>query len=511
MRDTLLTSNSLKRNAIANYIGQTYVMAIGIIITPFYLQYLGAESYGLIGFFALLYTWLNLLDVGLTPTLGRQIAFARGKPDGFVAFKKLLKSFELIFLILSILAALSIYFSSYWLATEWISATELSSDTIAYCITLMGLVIGLRWFAGLYRSGISGLEDQVWLNFANIFISSLKFLGALFLLAFITNDVRHFFEYQLVIGIIEVLIFVSRFYSKLPVVDESIPIFSFHLEVVKSVAPFALGIAYSTGIWIFVSQVDKLVLSGTLLLSEFGYFSLVVLVASAITVLSSPISMAIQPRMTYLLSSGKESEMLKLYRNSTQLVVLTSMSVSLVVAFFAETIIYAWTGNQVAAMWAKDVLFWYALGNGILAVFAFQYYLQVSYGKLGLHVRGSTIAVFVDVPVIVYIAINYGALGAGIAWFILRVIWWVLWTPIVHKRFTPGLHLKWLFKDVMPIMITTIFAVLLANQLFQVDKNDSRLELFIVPILSGVFVITLSALSSSFVRERVFKVVFKNE
>jgi O-antigen/teichoic acid export membrane protein len=36
---------SIKKNAIANYIGQFYSVVIAIIILPLYLRYLGAEAY----------------------------------------------------------------------------------------------------------------------------------------------------------------------------------------------------------------------------------------------------------------------------------------------------------------------------------------------------------------------------------------------------------------------------------------------------------------------------------
>ncbi len=43
--------NLAKKNILANYIGQIYVMSISIIVMPLYLQYMGAEAYGLVGFF----------------------------------------------------------------------------------------------------------------------------------------------------------------------------------------------------------------------------------------------------------------------------------------------------------------------------------------------------------------------------------------------------------------------------------------------------------------------------
>ena len=52
---------SLKKNTIANYIGQFYTMFIGIFMLPFYLEYLGAEAYGLVGFFTMLSAWMMSL------------------------------------------------------------------------------------------------------------------------------------------------------------------------------------------------------------------------------------------------------------------------------------------------------------------------------------------------------------------------------------------------------------------------------------------------------------------
>jgi SAM-dependent methyltransferase len=36
---------TLKKNIIANYFGQFYVLIISIVMVPFYLKYLGAEAY----------------------------------------------------------------------------------------------------------------------------------------------------------------------------------------------------------------------------------------------------------------------------------------------------------------------------------------------------------------------------------------------------------------------------------------------------------------------------------
>lgn len=501
---------SIRNNTIANYAGQLYLTLIGIVVTPFYLQYLGAEAYGLVGFFALMQAWMNLLDLGLSPTLGRQAAYARGTENGFEFFKKLLKSFEIIFLGLAITVFLSIFLGKSWLAVEWINSEGIETSTLTYCIGLMGVMVGLRWFVGLYRSGINGLEDQIWLNAANIVITSLKFLGSLFLLMFITTDVKHFFEYQLVISLIEVGAFMHRFYSRLPTTTYSPKIIDFDFFAVRDVAPFAIGIAYTAGIWVLVTQTDKLILSGILPLSEYGYFSLVALVAGAVTILSGPISQAILPRLTLLYSQNKKKELLEIYGNASQLAVLITLSVASMVGFYSKPLLYAWTGNMEAAEWGASILLWFALGNGILGISAYQYYLQVAFGNLKLHVVGSTISAIIQVPLIYYAAKSYGAYGAGVAWFSFRTIWFFVWTPIVHKRFVPGFHLKWLLTQILPIAITVIITSYLITTLLPLDLSQNRFILFIQMIGLGVLLLLVSLPSSKFIRQTVHK-LYRNK
>lgn len=72
---------SLKKNILANYFAQAYIAVVGIVILPLYLKYMGAEAYGLVGFFTMLQAWFNLLDIGLTPTVARETARFHGGGD----------------------------------------------------------------------------------------------------------------------------------------------------------------------------------------------------------------------------------------------------------------------------------------------------------------------------------------------------------------------------------------------------------------------------------------------
>jgi len=491
----------LKKNIIANYIGQFYLIVIGIIMLPFYLEYLGAEAYGLVGFFALMQSWMVLLDMGISPTLSREVARVRGNSnlEEKQKFIKLLHSLEFLFLIVAGAIVLGAFIFSDLIANSWLNAQSLDSDTLIYCISMMGLMIGIRFVVTLYNSGISGAEAQVWQNKANIIIQTLKFVGVLVVLKFISTDIQHFFEYQLVIAIVEIIVFSRKFYMIMEI--EKFKLY-FSYEIIKPHIPFALGIAYTGGIWVLMTQFDKLLLSGILTLKEYGYFAIIAMVANAIIQISNPISKAILPRMTSLLSQGKEQEMISVYKKATQFMAIFVFSVVGVVGIFSYELLFSWTGNMKASKWGADILFWYVLGNGILAVSAFQYYLQFAHGKLKMHVQYNTIFALISIPTIYFVAYQYEAIGVAIAWFTFRLLSFFIWVPIVHHKFAPGIHKSWMLHDVLPIAVSTMLCLGLIKYIdFNFDM--SRIWIFISLLGIGLAVLSLNVIVASESRKMI--------
>ena len=479
-------------------------MFIGIFMLPFYLKYLGAEAYGLVGFFTMLMSWMVLLDMGLTTTLQREIARLKDKVNGLLELKTLAASIEVFFLIVGIVLVFTIFLGSNWIATNWLDVKELSIDTVAICIKLMAFMIGFRWFVGLYSGAVMGFEDQVWLNKYKIIITSFKFIGSYLLIVYITDNIIHFFVYQLIIGITEYSIIKIKLNNYFYKVENAKLSFS----ALKEVAPFALGIAYTSGIWVFVMQLDKLMLSHYLSLKEYGYFSLVVVISNAILQLFQPIGNAILPRMASLLSNDKDSEMIALYHKSTQLVAIIIFSTSGMVAFFSYDLIYSWSGSVEAAKWAAPILFWYALGNAAVALLSFQYYMQYAHGNLKYHIRGNTVFGFFQIALIVYAVHFYGAVGAGITWFGLQTFFLLFWPGYIHGKFAPGIHKDWIVKDILPILLTSILYIGITKYFVHINEMN-RILLFIMLVSLGIIMFIVNTIGSNIGREYFLKIIKK--
>jgi len=498
------SAKSLKWNAAANFIGLGYITVIGIVILPLYLQYLGAEAFGLVGFFITLQAWMQLLDMGMSPLLSRQAARMRGHNESFLALKKLVRSLELIIFILAMIAFLSISSGSLWIANNWLNISSLELTKVASGVVLMGAIIGLRFFSSLYRSGIQGMENQVRLNVANILLITLKFPGALLLLQFVTQDFIYFFVYQLFVGVVELMVLAIMFYHSMPSTDK-VGV-RFFWDELKPMLPFTGGLAYSVLIWILLTQLDKMILSNILPLSEYGYFALVAIVSAGILQISSPVGQAILPRMSYLLSQGKEKDMLSLYRKSTQIVIVIMVPLTGVTALFSTELLFAWTGDNGAAEWAGPVLFWFSLGNGILAMNAFQYYLQFAHGNLRMHVIYTTISAIIQIPVVIYVAFEYGALGVAQVWFALRLVSFIIWAPIVHRKYAPGMHLSWLRKDVAPTFFLTSLLLVFIQSLNIEFESMTRTGIFIILTGVGAMIVSLTVAFSVESRKLVINI-----
>ena len=485
-----MASTSLKRNITANYIGQFYTMFIGVFMLPFYISHLGAEAYGLVGFFTMLSSFMMLLDLGFSQSLTRETANLKDKKGGLFEIKLTLRSVESMVSILSIFIFLSIFFTSGWISMNWLQVKQLSYESVENCIKLMGFMIAIRWYVSLYNGLIIGFEQQVWLNINKIFIATLRFIGGFILVIYISNDIFYFFIYQMSIAILELVILNYKVYSNLPNGIFLKP----SIESIKRIAPFALGLAYTSGIWIVFTQIDKLLLSHYISLDQYGYFALVITVTSAIMQLAAPLSRAILPRMTSLLSNNKEKDMLQLYRKGTQYVSIIIFSVVGIVSFYSYELLYAWTGNIEASSWASPILFWYALGNGVMAIFAFQYYLQFAHGNLKYHIKFNTFFPLLVLPVVFFAVSNYGAIGAGIAWFIIQVVCFIAWPPFIHSKFAKGIHKEWILKDILPSLIVTLGYLFILKFININFELFNRLEIFSMLIGFGLILLFLNVL-----------------
>lgn len=482
-----------RRNLIANYFSQFYVTIIGIVMVPLYIHYMGAEAYGLVGFFSMLQAMFALLDVGLTPTLARETARFRGGSSDVMGYRQLVRALEGIFFAVAVLGAGALLALAGSIATQWLNADALSVLEVESSVQLIALIVAMRWICGLYRGVVSGSERLVWLSGFNSLIATLRFVLVLPVLIFVDATPTTFFQYQLAIAVMEIGGLAFMAYRLLPAVPTGAKVF-WDWRPLLPILRFSMTIAFTSSVWVLVTQTDKLVLSRILPLADYGHFTLAVLVASGILVISGPVSLAIMPRMAMLEAERRHDAVISIYRQMTQVVTVLAGGGAITVALTARPLLWAWTGDPDLADYTGPVLALYALGNGILAVAGFPYYLQYAKGDLRLHLIGNAIFIVLLLPCIIWAASSYGSVGAGYAWLAMNALSFVAWLPLVHAKFAPGLNKKWYGRDILAIAIPqALIACLAALVPFPPDRLGQLAHVGFV----GLLVLIVGIIASS--------------
>jgi O-antigen/teichoic acid export membrane protein len=466
----------------------------GIFILPFYLNYMGAEAYGLVGFFTALQSWFNMLDLGLSPSVSRQTARMNAGALPLKTYLDLIRALQLIFFIIMLIGTGILFLLAPYIAHSWLKAQSLPINEVQTAVQLMAVSVGLRWMCGIYRATVTGSEQFVWLSYYTWVFTTLRYLGVLLVLMFVGTTPFIFFTYQIVISLFELTILALKATKNLPILPKSAKQknqISGLLSTIKPIIPFALSVFVTSSIWIVITQTDKLILSKLLPLTEYGYFTLAVLAANGVTLFSAPFSMVLMPRMAKIKAEKDEKNLIYLYRQATKYVASVTIPAGIILALFPEEILWLWTNNLVVAHQTAPVLRLYALGNAILAFTTFPYYLQYAHGNLRWHLIGNSCFAIALIPSIIWATTSYGMIGAAWVWLTANLSFFSIWTAFVHKRLIKNIHLSWLFGDFIPIIITSLVSIFGLNYCISVSGTKLSLILEIGLIATSTVLFNL--------------------
>ena len=489
---------SLKKNVVANYFGQGWSALMSLAFVPLYIRYLGIESYGLIGIFALLQAWLALLDMGMRPALGREMARFTAGAHNAQSIRDLLRSIELIGIAIAGGIALGIWAASGWLASHWVTAKHLPVGVVAHAFAVMGVVTALQFIQSIYVSSIVGLQRQVLQNIVTSITATVRGLGAVALLAWVSPTIGAFFLWQGLLSMITVALFAGVVYRALP--PAPLPA-RFSGSALVNIRRFAAGIVAITFLALLLTQVDKLVLSRLLTLESFGYYALAGVVANALYMLTGPITTALYPRFTELATNGDEVALRAVYHQGAQLVTVLMGSAAMVLMVFGDRVLRLWTGNPALAQKVAPLMAVLALGTFLNGLMWIPYQMMLAHGWTSLTIKVAIVAVSLVVPAILLVVPAYGAIGAARIWVTLNAGSLMFTIPLMHRRLLRAEKWRWYRQDVaLPLAAATATAFLCR---WVMPHDLGKLGEFSVLLMTASCVLIAAALAAPRVRNQL--------
>lgn len=500
-------SRSIALNVIANYLGQGWSALMAVAFLPVYVAALGFESYGLIGFFAVLQSALSVFDFGITATVTREAARQNNGARSAQSLRDLIRSFELIGGVSNTLLALIVWGFADRLASGWINAHLLAPESVALSIALMGVVIVIRLQEGIYRGLLLGLGSQVLVNVVSALLATTRYAGAVGVVLYGPSNIVAFFVWQLLVSLISLAVLAVFAYRRLPMTQQPQ---RFSVEALASIWRFSAGMAVVAGLSIILANLDKLIFSGILQLDDFGRYALAAAAASTLYLFVVPITQGFYPDMVGAHSRGDRSGLIRLHHASSQVVAVACGSMAILLILFSKPILFVWSGNMSFASEISPTL-------SILAAAAFAnclghigYNLQIVTGDpRSLAITGSGI-VLLSLLVLPVAVVDHGLAGAAQVWLSIAILQASIVLYLPHRSCVRGEGPRWLLRDIIP-PLTGAAAIAWLLSRFTPQPEMGRLILAVFLAATACASFTVAAWLAPDLRTRLKSILVRNQ
>lgn len=451
--------SSLRRHLVANFVGRGWTGVSLFACTPAYLHFLGAEAYGLIGFFLTVLAVANLVDLGLSASINRQLARLSGDPGRGQEIRDLVRSLEVVYWALAVILGTAVILFAPTLAAGWLRPDELPVATIENGVVFMGVALAFQWPLSLYSGGLMGLQRQVSLNVVVVVMMTVRVLGAVLVLWLVSPTVTAFFLWQAFAGLAHTLTTAALLWRSLPAGRSG----RFRRSLLLEIWRFAAGAGATSALAVVITQMDKVLLSHVLTLTEFGYYSLASLVASGMTYLIAPIFQAVFPHFTHLLAREGEPSLRTPYHRACQLMSGVVLPAAAVSTLYSSEILRVWTGDPVVVEESSTLVTMLVVGTALNGLMNVPYALQLAHGWTSLALSLNVAAVVVFLPLLTITTERYGAEGAAAIWICINAGYLVFGVNVMHRRVLRGEKLRWLWQDVAVPLAAAGLAVMIAR------------------------------------------------
>lgn len=480
-------ADKVNANLVANFVGQGIYSVMAIAFVPIYVELLGIESYGLIGFYTLLQISVGILEMAVVPSIAREMARFSSGATSIDLMRDLLKSFFSVTIVIGLVLALLIAALSGWLSNSWLQADDLAPDVVSHCIMLMGCVIAIRLNEAVFRSGLTGLQFQVSYNVVFSIVAIARYAGVVGFLWLFGFSVELFFLWQVLISIGGIIAYGLLLYSKLPSGSRTA---RFSIAALQSIKTFATGVFLVGMFSALVGQLDKIILSGMIPLEQFGYYAIAASAAATLVILASPFGQAYFPRLVELFTEQAHADLAKTYMRFSRLAGIIICSAGIPLAVFSEAVVFVWSGDQELADHVGPFLRVLAAANVLNAMLLIPFTMQFAAGWTRLALSLWVISFVLLLPGLLILIPMFGAISGAWAWLGLIMIVFLASIEIMHRRLLKNLKYTWYLSA---FLIPMIGAAIPCGLLLLIGMTNSRWVDFLLLLAEGAVGLALAA------------------
>jgi O-antigen/teichoic acid export membrane protein len=491
----------LKRNLMANFAGSAWSALLSLTVLTVCLRLLGVEAFGLVGIFATLLSLLGPFEAGLGTALSRDLAGAVGRAEGETN-AQVVRTLEIVHWTIAGVSGGLVAVLAPLIAHHWVNPAVLTAQTVQTAILIMGLVIAVQWPQSLYSGGLVGLQHQVALNAINAVMGTIRSLGSVLVLMFVSRTIVAYFVWQILSSALQTGTLAVVFWRYL---GERPQRPWFRRDVLVRLRPFLMGMTGTTILVLMTTQIDKVILSRILPLAVFGYYMLANSVATNLLRFVVPVQQAFFPQFADLVARGDKTRLTMLYHRMAQMLSVLTIPLALMVVLFARQALYVWTGDPAIAARTAPIVVLLMFGTMINALMYAPYTLQIANGWTSLIFGYTAVSAVILVPALISLTYFRGALGAASVWPALNLGYVFFMVPLMHRRLIPREMGRWYVADVLVPMAAALAGAGAARLLMPAGLN--RVPLFAYLAVSGCVAFGGTVMATETSRSMLFNMI----
>ncbi len=444
------------RNIVANFAGGVLTMAAFVVVVPIYLRLLGAEAYGLVGFFTTIAVMATAFDLGLSYTLNREMARLAADGESDAALPDVPVTLQACCWAVGAAMGLAVIAGAGTIATRWVNVERLSRDEVTVAVLLMGAALPAVVARSFYLAGLNGLQRQPTVNTVQVAATIARATLTVAALRVIAPTITVFFAVQATLLYAEAAALALAMWRAVPARARG-----GHLRpaVVRTRLGFSAGVSVTMVLGLTLASLDQVVLSRILPLREFGYYMIALGAAGALGQLVQPVTTAMYPRFSQLVARGDTAPLTAEYHSASQLVAVLVMPVGAVLAVFPGEVLGLWTGDADVARQGAAVLALRVVGTMLTTSMQVPHVLQLAFGWSSLGAWANLIALLVVAPATVLLSLKYGGAGAATVWIGLNLGSMLFAMRRMHQRVLPGQLPEWYRSMAAPALAAAAVAV----------------------------------------------------
>jgi len=448
-KSTVCYMSTLKRNIFSNLVGGGWIALLTLIITPFQVNLLGVEAFGLIGFIATLQIMVSVLDLGLSSTITRELA--GDTSPARVSSRPLIRTALSFYWGMALVIGVILATFSGLIARAWFTTNTVDIAVLEQGLQVIAIMLALRWPVSLYSGALAGIQRMDILNIVKASVITLRLVGGIIVIL-VLRDLSLFLIWTAFSALVEVLVFQTVCRKVMPEMDWR-PGFS--ISAILAVWVFSLSMNGLGLVAMGITQLDRLLISKMLSLESLGYYILAYTAATAISMVLSALNAALMPSFAAAHAANEQEALVQRYDKACRVTLFATGLVLFILVFFGRPLLEIWV-NPVVAENAWRPLAILAVGFWLSASVSSAYNIGVACRYPGPLLKVSAFSAVIYMPVLYGLITGWGIEGAAVAWLLLNAGYIVVIVPIVHRNILKIPVIPWLVGILLPFAVLGI-------------------------------------------------------